>query len=65
MKPLDRPFSQEREEINWACGDCIGQGAFGKVVLGLNVVTGTLMAVKQVMYLSPVFGHNEGKESIE
>lgn len=50
MKPLDQPFSQEREEINWACGDCIGQGAFGKVVLGLNVVTGTLMAVKQVIF---------------
>lgn len=48
VEPLDRELSQEREEINWACGDCIGQGAFGKVMLGLNVITGTLMAVKQV-----------------
>ena len=59
VKPLDQPFSQEREEINWACGDCIGQGAFGKVVLGLNVVTGTLMAVKQVIFLF-LNGENEG-----
>jgi hypothetical protein len=38
----------EPQPISWACGDCIGQGAFGKVVLGLNVATGELMAVKQV-----------------
>lgn len=45
-----KPDERERELINWAAGDCIGQGAFGKVVLGLNVVTGELMAVKQVEF---------------
>lgn len=48
VQPLNDPVSQERDQINWACGDVIGQGAFGKVVLGLNVVNGELMAVKQV-----------------
>lgn len=52
VQPLHDRISQEREEINWACGDCIGQGAFGKVVLGLNVVNGELMAVKQAGHMA-------------
>lgn len=48
VNPIDESGVQIREQINWACGDCIGQGAFGKVMLGLNIVTGELMAVKQV-----------------
>ena len=34
--------------VHWTRGELIGQGAFGKVYMGLNNETGQLMAVKQV-----------------
>ena len=34
--------------VHWTRGELIGQGAFGKVYMGLNSETGQLMAVKQV-----------------
>lgn len=39
----------ELNPIKWQKGGLIGSGAFGKVYLGLNLVTGELLAVKQVV----------------
>lgn len=36
------------EKISWKKGDLIGKGSFGKVYMGMNTVTGELIAVKQV-----------------
>ena len=36
--------------VHWTRGELIGQGAFGKVYMGLNNETGQLMAVKQVAF---------------
>ena len=36
--------------VHWTRGELIGQGAFGKVYMGLNSETGQLMAVKQVAF---------------
>jgi hypothetical protein len=32
----------------WKEGEVIGHGSFGRVILGLNLDTGSIMAVKQV-----------------
>ena len=40
----------KQPKINWQCGELLGQGACGKVYLGLNSDTGELMAIKQVSY---------------
>ncbi|KAJ3085786.1 hypothetical protein HK102_013831, partial [Quaeritorhiza haematococci] len=45
-KTLDE--SEHRTSMLWYQGDVIGQGAYGKVYLGLNLMTWDLMAVKQV-----------------
>jgi len=41
-----------RQSINvkkrWKQGEIIGHGSFGKVMMGLNLETGCMMAVKQV-----------------
>eukprot|EP01137_Pigoraptor_chileana_P011611 Opistho-2@62749 len=39
---------EEGSGIRWQTSTLIGQGAFGKVYLGLNLETGELMAVKKV-----------------
>eukprot|EP01102_Stenamoeba_stenopodia_P004252 TRINITY_DN14582_c0_g1_i1.p1 TRINITY_DN14582_c0_g1~~TRINITY_DN14582_c0_g1_i1.p1 ORF type:complete len:593 (+),score=98.55 TRINITY_DN14582_c0_g1_i1:315-2093(+) len=41
--------SRESKHIEWKKGGVIGQGSFGKVYLGLNQVTGELLAVKQIV----------------
>ncbi|KAM3142588.1 hypothetical protein pb186bvf_005247 [Paramecium bursaria] len=38
----------QNTEIKWAEGEQIGQGAFGRVIIGMNRQTGQVMAVKQV-----------------
>lgn len=40
------------EEFAWIKGELIGRGSFGAVYLGLNVTTGEMLAVKQVVVLS-------------
>jgi hypothetical protein len=40
-------------DIQWIQGPLIGLGAFGKVFYGANVLTGEIMAVKQVPLRSP------------
>ena len=53
--------AQEPEmRIEWECAECIGQGAFGKVYLGLNNLSGELMAVKQVTRFQEGFKENFG-----
>ncbi|RLV89667.1 Serine/threonine-protein kinase BCK1/SLK1/SSP31 [Spathaspora sp. JA1] len=38
------------QEFAWIKGELIGRGSFGDVYLGLNVTTGEMLAVKQVVY---------------
>ena len=40
------------QKIEWKKGDLIGKGSFGKVYMGMNIVTGELIAVKQVRLLT-------------
>lgn len=40
--------SEDTGPSSWIQGTLIGQGSFGSVVLGMNALTGELMAVKQV-----------------
>ncbi|CAD8166494.1 unnamed protein product [Paramecium pentaurelia] len=39
---------EQEKQISWTEGEMIGQGAFGRVILGMNRVSGQIMAVKQV-----------------
>ena len=41
----DEVRDESEENVTWSRGDCIGHGAFGKVFLGLNTISGKLMAV--------------------
>jgi len=43
-----RGRGSNRTHIRWQRGEVIGQGAFGKVFLGMNLDTGELMAVKHI-----------------
>uniref|UniRef100_A0A0D9XDB7 mitogen-activated protein kinase kinase kinase n=1 Tax=Leersia perrieri TaxID=77586 RepID=A0A0D9XDB7_9ORYZ len=40
---------EENPQIRWRKGELIGSGAFGQVYLGMNLDTGELLAVKQVL----------------
>jgi serine/threonine protein kinase len=40
----------ENPPIRWRKGEMIGSGAFGQVYLGMNLDTGELLAVKQVLW---------------
>ncbi|KAJ3119603.1 hypothetical protein HK098_005309 [Nowakowskiella sp. JEL0407] len=66
--PKDRPplpgsepkkRDSSRTAIRWKQGNLIGQGAFGKVYHALNLDTGEIMAVKQVV----LGGDGVGKEA--
>ncbi|KAL6450389.1 BCK1 Serine/threonine-protein kinase BCK1/SLK1/SSP31 [Candida maltosa Xu316] len=48
------------EEYAWIKGELIGRGSFGDVYLGLNVTTGEMLAVKQVVWC-----RNNNKEGLE
>uniref|UniRef100_A0A7S3Y9E0 Protein kinase domain-containing protein n=1 Tax=Lotharella globosa TaxID=91324 RepID=A0A7S3Y9E0_9EUKA len=45
IKQEDESFP---EPIRWTRGELIGHGAFGKVYLGMNIESGSLMAVKEI-----------------
>jgi len=50
MEQSITPFShkEKQKKIRWKQGEIIGHGSFGKVMMGLNLETGCMMAVKQV-----------------
>lgn len=37
-----------KKRIKWKAGEVIGQGSYGRVVLGIDLKNGQLLAVKQV-----------------
>jgi hypothetical protein len=37
-------------KLRYRTGGCVGEGATGKVYVGLNVCTGDLLAVKQIAF---------------
>eukprot|EP01060_Flectonema_neradi_P017436 TRINITY_DN24323_c0_g1_i1.p1 TRINITY_DN24323_c0_g1~~TRINITY_DN24323_c0_g1_i1.p1 ORF type:complete len:713 (+),score=92.16 TRINITY_DN24323_c0_g1_i1:36-2174(+) len=47
---LERSSVSPRKKTNWMEGGLIGQGAFGKVHVALNIETGELMAVKKITF---------------
>lgn len=49
IKPQTPDRNYITEVTKYELGNIIGQGAFGKVFIGLNLETGELMAVKQVI----------------
>lgn len=48
------------EEFAWIKGELIGRGSFGAVFLALNVTTGEMLAVKQVVVTQDARCKNEG-----
>jgi len=46
--PAALPFQPGGRDFRWQRGEKIGRGAFGTVYVGLNLVTGELMAVKHL-----------------
>ena len=52
------------EEFAWIKGELIGRGSFGAVYLGLNVTTGEMLAVKQVV-VSPEYRDSSKSGGIE
>eukprot|EP01103_Thecamoeba_quadrilineata_P005225 TRINITY_DN15051_c0_g1_i1.p1 TRINITY_DN15051_c0_g1~~TRINITY_DN15051_c0_g1_i1.p1 ORF type:complete len:534 (-),score=113.67 TRINITY_DN15051_c0_g1_i1:206-1807(-) len=47
-KSHNQSFEDDKKIIQWQKGAVIGQGSFGKVYLGLNSLTGELLAIKQI-----------------
>lgn len=54
------PPQDTLEPIRWAKGQLIGAGAFGRVYMGMNLDSGELLAVKQVLLAT----NNTSKEKI-
>ncbi|ODV80596.1 uncharacterized protein CANTADRAFT_25071, partial [Suhomyces tanzawaensis NRRL Y-17324] len=52
------------EEFAWIKGELIGRGSFGAVYLGLNVTTGEMLAVKQVV-VNPGRGGSKNSDGID
>ncbi|CAG8544818.1 1019_t:CDS:10 [Diversispora eburnea] len=50
--------------LKWIKGSLIGMGSFGSVYLGLNAITGALMAVKQVELPTGQSSNEERKKSM-
>ncbi len=45
---IQRPLSYTDPNSDWKRGELLGSGAYGQVYLALHLITGQLMAVKQV-----------------
>ncbi|CAB4445937.1 unnamed protein product [Rhizophagus irregularis] len=54
----------ENQVLKWMQGALIGMGSFGSVYLGLNSITGELMAVKQVELPTGQSANEERKKSM-
>lgn len=52
------------EEFAWIKGELIGRGSFGSVYLALNVTTGEMLAVKQVIVHREAAKNSEGLEAM-
>ncbi|KAG9152198.1 hypothetical protein Leryth_016394 [Lithospermum erythrorhizon] len=48
-KPSPPPLMEPKPAIRWRKGELIGCGAFGQVYMGMNLDSGELLAVKQVL----------------
>jgi serine/threonine protein kinase len=48
LAPALRPPSSHAQRLQWRRGELIGHGAYGQVYVALNLMSGELMAVKQV-----------------
>jgi mitogen-activated protein kinase kinase kinase len=59
-EPMGPSFSEA--SFNWLKGARIGSGSFGTVYLGMNSMTGELMAVKQVE-LNPLFDNEKDPQT--
>ncbi|KFK38038.1 hypothetical protein AALP_AA3G062200 [Arabis alpina] len=46
---LPAPRKEETPAIRWRKGELIGSGAFGRVYMGMNLDSGELLAIKQVL----------------
>lgn len=59
LKNTKPVHAEDTGPSSWIKGTLIGQGSFGSVVLGMNALTGELMAVKQVDLPSTSIGDRD------
>ena len=52
---------KRQETFSWFKGQLIGKGTFGRVYLGMNAITGELLAVKQVEVCANAAGNDREK----
>lgn len=60
-----RNNAKEIKQFSWIRGELIGKGTFGNVYLALNITTGEMIAVKQVIVADNIFVGNKRSEMIE
>ncbi|KAF6162792.1 hypothetical protein GIB67_029061 [Kingdonia uniflora] len=61
LSPSSQIYNENNPPIRWRKGELIGCGAFGRVYMGMNLDSGELLAVKQVLIAS----NNASKEKAQ